>query len=147
MADAPAQADAQTGRDEDEGDDEGGPGDVEGPAGHVGARGGSAVSVAQLGEVLEIGQVRMMKTKFPDVFESLSHLLHFPGGKEVERVPVPLIMEDAVVQPDGPVGGNEVIREHALTSGWYLELLGPLFQVHLGGLSVSALDIHGGVLG
>ena len=34
-----------------------------------------------------------------------------------------------------------------LTSGWYLELLGPLFQVHLGGLPVSALDVHGGVLG
>ena len=146
MADAPAQADAQTCRDEDEGDDEGGTGDVEGPAGHVSAQGGSAVSIAQLGEVLEIGQVRMMKTKFPDVFESLGHLLHFSGGKEVERVPVPFVMEDAVVQPDRPVGGNEVIREHALTSGWYLELLGPPFQVHLGGLSVSALDVHGGVL-
>jgi hypothetical protein len=105
------------------------------------------VSVAQLGEVLEIGQVRMMKTKFPDVFESLGHLLHFSGGEEVERVPVPFVMEDAVIQPNRPVGGNEVIREHALTSGWYLELLGPLFQVHLGGLSVSALDVHGGVLG
>ena len=106
MADAPAQADAQTGRDEDEGDDEGGTGDVEGPPGHVGAHGGSAVGVAQLGEVLEVGQVRMMKTKLPDVFESLSHLLHFPGGKEVERVPVPFVMEDAVVEPDRPVGGD-----------------------------------------
>ena len=46
------------------------------------------MSIAQLGEVLEIGQVRMMKTKFPDVFESLGHLRHFSGGKEVERVPV-----------------------------------------------------------
>ena len=106
MADTPAQADAQTCRDEDEGDDEGGSGDVEGPTGHVGAQGGSAVSVAQLGEVLEIGQVRMMKTKLPDVFESLGHLLHFSGGKEVERVPVPFVMEDAVIQPNRPVGGN-----------------------------------------
>ena len=97
MADALAQANTQAYRDEDKRDDEGGPGDVEGPAGHVGARGGSAVSVAQLGEVLEIGQVRMMKTKFPDVFESLGHLLHFSGWEEVEGVPVPLVMEDAVI--------------------------------------------------
>ena len=40
-----------------------------------------------------------------------------------------------------------MIWKHALTSGWYLELLGPLFQMHLGGLSVSALDVHGGVFG
>ncbi len=40
-----------------------------------------------------------------------------------------------------------MIRKHALTPGWYLELLSPLFQVHLGGLPVLALDIHGGVLG
>jgi hypothetical protein len=88
----------------------------------------------------------MMKTKFPDVFEGLSHLLHFSGWKEVERVPVPFVMEDAVIQPNRPVGGNEMIWKHALTSGWYLELLGPLFQVHLRGLPVSALDVHGGVL-
>ena len=88
-----------------------------------------------------------MKAKFSNVFESLGHLLHFSGGEEVERVPVPFVMEDAVIQPDGPVGGDEVVWEHALTPGWYLELLGPLFQVHLGGLSISALDVHGGVLG
>ena len=40
-----------------------------------------------------------------------------------------------------------MIWKHALTSGWYLELLSPLFQVHFGSLPVSALDIHGGVLG
>ena len=40
-----------------------------------------------------------------------------------------------------------MIWKHALTSGWYLELLGPLFQVHLGGFPVPALDVHGGVLG
>ena len=97
MADALAQADAQTCHDEDEGDDEGGPGDVEGPAGHVGAQGGSAVSIAQLGEVLEIGQVWMMKTKLADVFEGLGHLLHFSGREEVDGVPVPLVMEDAVI--------------------------------------------------
>ena len=55
------------------------------------------MSAAQLGEVLKIGQVRMMKTKFPDVFESLGHLLHFSGWEEVEGVPVPFVMEDAVI--------------------------------------------------
>ncbi len=55
------------------------------------------MSVAQLGEVLEIGQVRMMQTKFPDVFESLGHLLHFSSWEEVEGVPISLVMEDAVI--------------------------------------------------
>jgi hypothetical protein len=55
LADTLAHADAQTCRDEDKRDDEGGPGDVEGPAGHVGTKGGSAVSIAQLSEVLEVG--------------------------------------------------------------------------------------------
>ncbi len=96
-ADTLAHADVQACRDEDERDEEGGPGDVEGPAGHVGAQGGSAVSVAQLSEVLEIGQVRMMKTKLADVFEGLDHLLHFSGWEEVDGVPVPLVMEDAVI--------------------------------------------------
>jgi hypothetical protein len=92
-----AQADAQACRDEDKRDEEGGPCDVEGPAGHVGAQGGSAVRVAQLSELLEIGQVRMMKTKLADVFEGLGHLLHFSGWEEVDGVPVPLVMEDAVI--------------------------------------------------
>ena len=55
------------------------------------------MSVAELGEVLEIGQVRMMKTKFPNVFESLGHLLHFSGWEEVDGVPVPFVMEAAVI--------------------------------------------------
>ncbi len=55
------------------------------------------MSVAQLSEVLEIGQIRMMKTKFADVFEGLGHLLHFSGWEKVDGVPVPLVMEDAVI--------------------------------------------------
>ncbi len=90
MADAPAQADAQTCRDEDEGDDEGGPSDVE-------TKGGSAVGAAQLGEILEVGQVRMMEAKLTYVLEGLGHLLHFSGWEEVDGVPVPLVMEDAVI--------------------------------------------------
>ncbi len=40
-----------------------------------------------------------------------------------------------------------MIWERPLASGWYLKLLGPLFQVHLRGLPVPALDVDGGVLG
>ena len=40
-----------------------------------------------------------------------------------------------------------MIWEHLLAPGWYLELLSPLFQVHLGGFPVPALDVYGGVLG
>jgi hypothetical protein len=48
LAETLAQAYAQTCREEDEGDYEGGSSDVE-------TKGGSAVSAAQLGEVLEVG--------------------------------------------------------------------------------------------
>ncbi len=64
LAETLAQAYAQTRRDEDEGDDEGGSGDVE-------TKGGSAVSTAQVGEVLEVGQVRVMETKLTYVLEGL----------------------------------------------------------------------------
>ncbi len=105
------------------------------------------MSIAQLSEVLEVGQVRLMEPKLTNVFESLCHLLHFSGWQEVDGVPVPLEMEDAVVQPDRPVRGDQMIWKRTLTSGWYLELLSPLFQVHFRGCPVSALDVHGGVLG
>ena len=39
----------------------------------------------------------MMKTKLANVLESLGHLLHFSGWEEVDGVPVPLVMEDAVI--------------------------------------------------
>jgi hypothetical protein len=55
------------------------------------------VSIAQLSEVLEVGQIRMMETKLANVLESLGHLLHFSGWEEVDGVPVPLVMEDAVI--------------------------------------------------
>ena len=90
MADTLAQADAQTCRDEDKGDDEGGSGDVE-------PKGGSAVGAAQLGEILEVSQVRMMEAKLTYVLEGLRHLMHFSGWEEVDGIPVPLVMEDAVV--------------------------------------------------
>jgi hypothetical protein len=89
----------------------------------------------------------MVKAKLTNVFESLCHLLHFSGGQEVDGVPVPLVMEDAVVQPDRPVRGDQMIWKCSLTSGWYLESLSTLFQMHLRGCPVPALDVHGGVLG
>jgi hypothetical protein len=91
------------------------------------------VSTAQLSEVLEVRQVRLVKAKLTNVFESLCHLLHFSSWQEVDGVPVPLIMEDAVIQPDRPVRGDQMIWKSALTSGRYLELLSTLFQMHLRG--------------
>ncbi len=55
------------------------------------------MSAAQLGEVLEVGQVWVMETKLTYVLEGLGHLLHFSGWKEVDGIPVPLVVEDAVV--------------------------------------------------
>ena len=103
------------------------------------------MGTAQLSEVLKVGQVRLMKAKLTNVFKSLPHLFHFPGRQEVDGVPVPLVVDDAVVQPDGPIGGDQVIRKRALTSGWYMELLGTLLQMHFGGCPVSALDDDRGV--
>jgi hypothetical protein len=88
-----------------------------------------------------------METELTNVLESLGHLLHFSGGQEVDGVPVPLVMEDAVVQPDRPIRGDQMVWKCSLTSGRYLELLSPLFQVHFRGCPVPALDVHGGVFG
>ncbi len=41
------------------------------------------MSTAQLSEVLEVGQVRLMKAKLTDVFKSLIHLCHFPAGRKL----------------------------------------------------------------
>ncbi len=84
------------------------------------------MSTAQLSEVLEVGQVRLMKAKLTNVFKSLTHLCHFPGRQEVDGVPVPLVVDDAVIQSDGPIRGDQVIWKRALTSRQYMELLGTL---------------------
>ena len=105
------------------------------------------MGTAQLSEVLKVGQVWLMKAKLTNVFKSLTHLRHFPGWQEVDGVPVLLIVDDAVVQLDGPIGGDQVIWKRALTSRWYMELLGTLLQVHLGGCPVPTPDVHGGVPG
>ena len=55
------------------------------------------MGTAQLSEVLKVGQVRLMKAKLTNVFESLCHLLHFSGRQEVDGVPVPLVVDDAVI--------------------------------------------------
>ena len=88
-----------------------------------------------------------MESQFADVLQGLAHLLHFAGGHEADGVPVPLVVEDAVVQSDRPVGGDQVIWERALTSGRYMELLSTLLQMHFGGCTVSALDVDRGVRG
>ncbi len=55
------------------------------------------MGTAQLSEVLEVGQVRLMKAKLTNVFKSLRHLFHFPGWQEVDGIPVPLVVDDAVI--------------------------------------------------
>jgi hypothetical protein len=142
-----AGADATAPENDHERHDEGGPGDVECPAGHGGARDGSGVSRPQLSEILKIGQVWLMESQFADVFQGLTHLFHFTGRHEADGVPVPLIMEDAVVEPNRPVRGDQMIRENPLTSGWDVKLLGPLFEMHLRCHSISTFDVDRGVSG
>ncbi len=74
-------------------------------------------------------------------------MLHFSGGHEADGIPVPLVVDNAVVEVDRPVGGDEVVREDPLTSGWNGQLLGTLLEVHFGSLSVPALDDDSGVPG
>jgi hypothetical protein len=88
-----------------------------------------------------------MKPQLTDVLQCLTHLLHFSSWHEVDGVPVPLVMNDAVVEVDGPVGGDKMIWEDALTSGRNVQLLGPLFKMHFGGRSVPTPDVDGGVTG
>ncbi len=88
-----------------------------------------------------------MKPQLTDVLQCLTHLLHFSGWHEVDGVPVPLVMNNAVVEADGPVRGDEMIWKDALTSGWNVQLLGPLFKMHLRGRSIPTPDVDGGVTG
>ncbi len=81
------------------------------------------------------------------MLEGLAHQFHFSGRHEREGVPVPFVMDNAVVEPDGPVGGDQMIRERALASGRDVKLLGPLLQMHLGGCSVPAPDVDRCVAG
>ncbi len=57
-----AGADTEAPDDDDKGNDEGGAGDVEGPAGHESSGSRDVLSAVQLREVLEIGEVRLMKS-------------------------------------------------------------------------------------
>ena len=57
----------------------------------------------QLGEVLELGEIRLMEPEFPDVLQGFAHLFHFAGGHEGDGVPVPLVVQDTVIEPDRPI--------------------------------------------
>jgi len=81
------------------------------------------------------------------MLKGLTHLLHFSGWHEGDGVPVPLIVDDAVVESNRPVGGDEVVREFALASRRNVQLLGAPLQMHLGSRSVSTPDVDGGVPG
>jgi hypothetical protein len=55
------------------------------------------MGIAQLGEVLEIGQVWLMEPQFSNMLQGFVHLFHLAGRHEADGVPVPLVMEDGVV--------------------------------------------------
>ena len=88
------------------------------------------MDVVQLSEVLEFGQIWLMQTQIADVLQGLTHLFHFAGGHEADGIPVPLIVQDAVVEPHQPVRGDQVVREDALPARRDVHLLGPLLKVH-----------------
>ncbi len=93
-------ADAEASYEDDEGHNEGGSGDVKSPAGHGGSGHGNALSAVQLREVLQVGEIWLMESQFANVFKGLAHQLHFSGRHEREGVPVPLVVDDTVVEPD-----------------------------------------------
>ncbi len=126
----PASAEAHASNDHHEGDDEGSSSNVEYPARQGGSGDGNTLEAAQLGEVLEIRQVRLMKAQLANVFQSFTHLLLFLGWHEGEGVPGTFIVEDAVVEVHRPVGGDKMMRESTLTPGRNLQLLHPLLQMY-----------------
>ncbi len=75
------------------------------------------MGITYLSEVLKIRQVGLMKSQLADVLQGLTHLLHFAGGHEADGVPVPLVVEDAVIEPDGPVRGDQMVWKNPLTTG------------------------------
>jgi hypothetical protein len=81
------------------------------------------------------------------MLKGLTHLLHFSGWHEGDWVPVPLIVDDAVVESNGPVRGDQVVRKGALASRQNVQLLGAFLQMNLGSRSVSTPDVDGGVPG
>ena len=56
-----------------------------------------------MGEVLELGEIRLMEPEFPNVLQGFAHLFHFAGGHEGDGVPVPFEVQDAVIEPDRPI--------------------------------------------
>ncbi len=57
------------------------------------------MDVVQLNEVLKFGQIWLMQPEIADVLQGLTHLFHFAGRHEADGIPVPLIVQDAVVEP------------------------------------------------
>jgi hypothetical protein len=139
-AKTPTSADAAADDQDEEQDDEGRPSDVESPAGHGGPR-------VQLGEVLELGEIRLMESEFADMLQGLTHLFHLAGGHEGDGVPVPLEVQDAIVESDRPIRGDQMVGKNALAARRNVQLFRTLFEMHLGGNPVPTLDVDGGVVG
>jgi hypothetical protein len=71
-----------------------------------------------------------MEPEFADVLQGLAHLLHLTGGHEGDGVPVPLEVQDAVIESDRPIRGDQVIRKNALATWQNVQLLRTLFEMH-----------------
>ena len=72
-----------------------------------------------------------MEPEFADMLQSLAHLFHLTGRHEGDRVPVPLVVEDAVVESDRPIRGDQMIGKNALATWRNVQLLRTFFEMHL----------------
>ncbi len=99
-------------------------------------------SLLDLGDVSQIGQVGLLEIQATEVFQSLVHLFYFSSGKQGERVPVPLEVNDLTVQPDRKIGSHEMLGEECLAAWGNTDLLGSLGEVELRMRSVVTHHVH-----
>ena len=71
-----------------------------------------------------------MEPEFADMLQGLAHLFHLTGGHEGDGVPVPLVVQDAVVESNRPILGDQMIGKNALATWWNVQLLHTLFEMH-----------------
>ncbi len=72
-----------------------------------------------------------MEPKLADMLQGLAHLFHLTGGHEGDGVPVPLEMQDAVVESYRPIRGDQMVGKDALATWRNVQLLRTLFKMHL----------------
>jgi hypothetical protein len=85
-----------------------------------------------------------MELQLSDVLQNFSHLLQFTVRQEGDWILVPFKVHDIGIEPDGVIGGNEMVWKMALAYRRDVNLLSTPLQVYLSGGSILALDVHGG---